>query len=202
MTFDVRKQPITLNPTTTALVIIDMQGGVLSGHSEPRSPQEVARRAEELLDAVRDAGGLPVLVRTTFLADNSDSLTWTLPVDAHRPAPRRPEGWDVLAPAFAPLPTEPVVEKKGTNAFHGTGLDLQLRRHGVETVIICGISTSGGVEGTARAAFDHGYAVVVDEEACAAHDVDEHAWSVDRVFPGIARVRDHATVLASLRGEV
>lgn len=52
------------------------------------------------------------------------------------------------------------------SAFFGTELDLQLRRHSCNTVVICGVATNLGVEATALAAFDLNYNVVIASDAC------------------------------------
>ncbi|MGI6879594.1 isochorismatase family protein [Microbacterium sp. gxy059] len=186
------------DPTTSALVLIDMQGAVATHAAEPYSADEVVGRAARLVEAQRRAGGLVVFVRTSFLPDESDSLQPVV-IETMRPAhPHRPEGWDQLVPETRPLPTEPVVIKRSWNAFHGSDLDLQLRRHGVKTVIMAGISTNFGVEGTARAAYEHYYDVVFVEEAMATNKAENHAFAVREIFPQIGRVRSLDEVLATL----
>lgn len=186
------------DPTTSALVLIDMQGAVATHAAEPYSADEVIGRAVQLIRATRDAGGLVVFVRTSFLPDESDSLQ-PLTIEKMRPAhPNRPEGWDQLVPEMEPLPTEPVIIKRSWNAFHGSDLDLQLRRHGVKTVVMAGISTNFGVEGTARAAYENYYDVVFVEEAMASNTAENHAFAVREIFPQIGRVRSLDDVLATL----
>ncbi|MFP3480944.1 isochorismatase family protein, partial [Burkholderia sp. SIMBA_057] len=62
------------------------------------------------------------------------------------------------------------ITKRQWNAFHGTELDLQLRRRGITTIVLGGISTNIGVESTARAGHELGYTLVLVEDAmsCAA----------------------------------
>jgi len=83
-------------------------------------------------------------------------------------------------------------------AFYGTELDLQLRRRGVDTIILCGISTNAGVESTARDAYERGYQQVFVEDAMAARDAEEHRHTVTTLFPRIGRVRSTEDVLAAL----
>lgn len=187
-----------LNPERTALVLIDMQGAVRNHAAAPHSADEVIERAVRLVEATRRGGGLVIYVRTSFLVDESDSLA-PLPTDHQRPPkPSRPEGWDQIVPELQPLPTEPIVIKRSWNAFHGSDLALQLQRHGIETIVMAGISTNFGVEGTARAAYEHGYPVVFVEEAMATNTAENHAFALREVFPQIGRVRDLETVLAAL----
>jgi nicotinamidase-related amidase len=185
-----------LDPATTALVLIDLQQ--FQHSSAPYSPEQIVARAEELVAAVRAAGGLVVFVRTSWLPDDSDRLAPR--IDAPRP-PRttRPPGWDELVPELQPLDTEPIVTKRSFNAFHGSDLDLQLRRHGIRTVILGGISTNYGVEGTGRSAFDHGYEVVFVSDAMASPDEEGHFHSLSHIMPLLGRVRPMDEVLAALR---
>lgn len=187
---------LILDPATTALVSIDMQNGVASHAAVPHTADEVVDRVGQLGDAVRSGGGLVVFVRTSFLPDETDSLH--PPIDAPRGAPSRPAGWDQIVERLAPRPTEPIVTKRSFNAFHGSDLDLQLRRHGITTVVMAGISTNFGVEGTARAAYDHGYSVVFAEDAMATSSLAMHEGSLANVFPYIGRIRPVATIIDAL----
>lgn len=185
---------LLFTPERTAFISIDMQNGVASHSAEPHSTQNVISRVLELVAATRAGGGLPIHVRTSFLPDESDALHPAM--DVARPAkPNRPDGWDQLVPEMQPLPTEPVVTKRSFNAFHGSDLDLQLRRHGIDTVVIAGISTNFGVEGTGRSAYDHGYNVLFVEDAMAASSAVMHESSLKNVFPYIGRVRTTSQVI-------
>lgn len=189
------------DPATSALVLIDLQGAVRTHAAEPHSADEVVERSLRLIDAMRDAGGLVIYVRTSFLPDESDSLQ-PLRIEKMRPAkPHRPEGWDQLVDELSPLPTEPIIIKRSWNAFHGSDLDVQLRRHGVKTVVMAGISTNFGVEGTARAAYELSYELVFVEDVMATNTADNHAFALREVFPQLGRIRSLDEVLESLAGE-
>lgn len=56
----------------------------------------------------------------------------------------------------------------------GTSLDLQLRRRGIETIILSGVATTNGVYATALDAFQHGYHIVLAEDACSDRDKESH----------------------------
>lgn len=187
------------DPSKTALVIVDMQGAVRRHAAAPHDAEAVIRRVAELIEAARHGDALPVFVRTSFLPDESDSLTLVKRTDVERQAPNRWDGWDELVEEMQPLPTEPVIVKRSWNAFHGSDLDLQLRRHGIETVVMVGISTNFGVEGTARAAYDHAYELVFVEDAMASATTELHEFAVREIFPQIGRVRDVAAVAEAFR---
>ena len=83
-------------------------------------------------------------------------------------------------------------------AFYGTDLDLQLRRRGIATILLCGIATCIGVESTARDAYERGYRQVLVEDAMASFTAAGHQHTVTQIFPRIGRVRSTCEVLAAL----
>ena len=188
------------DPRRTAFISIDMQNGVASHDSVPNSAEEVISRVSDLVEATRVGGGLVVYVRTSFLPDESDALHPKM--DVARPArPVRPEGWDKIVPQLQPLPTEPVIVKRSFDAFYGSELDLELRRHGIDTIVLAGISTNFGVEGTARSAYNIGYDVVFAEDAMGTSKLEMHEGSLKNVFPYIGRVRTVAQIIAAFTAE-
>jgi nicotinamidase-related amidase len=82
-----------------------------------------------------------------------------------------------------------VVTKRQWGDFFGTDLDLQLRRRGIGTIVLCGISTSIGMDTTARDAFQHGYNQVFVEEAMTASAKEEHNYVVKTMFPRMGKIR-------------
>ncbi|NPD66602.1 isochorismatase family protein, partial [Acetobacteraceae bacterium] len=66
--------------------------------------------------------------------------------------------------------------------------NLQLRRRGITTIVLGGIATNMGVESTARAAHEHGYAVVIAEDLTTTMTDEMHRFAIDRVFPLLGRV--------------
>ena len=110
-----------------------------------------------------------------------------------------PPDWAEFAPEIAALPAEVEITKRQWGAFHGTELDLQLRRRGVTTIILGGLATNMGVESTAREAWQSHYAVVVAEDACTGLTADLHRFSVENILPLIARVRSTRQIMAAIR---
>lgn len=82
-------------------------------------------------------------------------------------------------------------------AFYGTDLELQLRRRGIDTIVLCGISTNIGVESTARNAWELGFSLIIAEDACSAASAEQHRQH-DSHFPRIARVRSVEEILQAL----
>ena len=88
--------------------------------------------------------------------------------------------------------------KRQWGAFYGTDLELQLRRRGIDTIVLCGISTNIGVESTARNAWELGFNLVIAEDACSAASAEQHNNSINHIYPRIARVRSVEEILHAL----
>ncbi len=189
---------LELDPATTALVLIDLQRGITSTQTAPHPASDVIDRARSLAARFRARRAPVVLVRVD--PGPNGELFPNPPVDAPRPprAGPMPADWTEIVPALGPEPGDIVVTKHQPGAFFGTDLDVQLRRRGVRTLVIGGISTNIGVEATARVGYESGYALVFVEDAMAAREADLHTHAVTRFFPTIGRVRSTADVLAAL----
>jgi len=187
---------LALDPRTTALVVIDLQRGIVSRPVAPHASSDVVERSARVADTLRASGGRVVLVRVAYAADEGDRLR--PPVDSPMPPGPPPAGWSDLVPELGPRDGDLVVTKHQWGAFYGTELDLQLRRRGVRTLLMCGISTNFGVESTARDGWERGYEVVFIEDAMAGMSAEAHAFAVGTIFPRIGRVRSTADVVAAL----
>ncbi|MEU4244319.1 isochorismatase family protein [Actinoplanes sp. NPDC026619] len=173
--------PVTTLDPKTALVVIDLQGGIVAAPTVPIPAAEVVARTAALAAAFR-AHDLPVvLVRVSTAPDGADAVTGRIDGGPRPPRPR-PEGWDELAEAITG-PGDIVVTKRNWGAFHGTDLDTQLRRRGVTQIVLTGIATSIGVESTARAAHEHNYHVTLATDAMTDLDVDTHRNTIEKIFP-------------------
>ncbi len=190
---------LKLEPSRTALVVIDLQRGIVSMPAEPRSPTEVVARAAQMATALRAAGGTVVLVRVARSPDGRDGLKPITDAPVQTGDRSVPPDWSEIVPELKPEITDIVITKRQWGAFYGTELDLKLRRRGVDTIILCGISTNVGVESTARDAYERGYEQVFVEDAMAARDIEDHRHTVRTVFPRIGRIRSTEDVLAALK---
>lgn len=169
---------------STALVLIDLQKGILGMNVAPHAAAEVYGRSMKLAQRFRDAGSPVVRVRVSFSPDRSDALQQ--PVDQPPNLGAFPAGWDEFPES--PPPTDLVITKHQWGAFHGTELDLQLRRRAVRCIVLGGISTNIGVESTARNAYELGYELVIPEDLCASASAEMHAFSFKYIFPRLSRV--------------
>ncbi|MFD6190783.1 hydrolase [Streptomyces sp. NPDC060275] len=192
---------VTALDPRTALVVIDLQAGIVAAPTEPHTGAEVVARSAELAEAFR-ARDLPVvLVRVSFAADGADAVPGRTEAGGARGP--RPEGWDVVVGELAGHPGDLTVTKRNWGAFHGTGLDVRLRRRGVTQIVLTGIATSIGVESTARAAHEHGYHVTLATDAMSDMSAEAHRGSVERIFPRLGETgttRDILELLAKTHG--
>jgi len=186
--------PPEIDLTRTALVLIDLQKGIVGLPLAPRSGPDVIAQAVKLAHRFRAAKAPVVLVHVTFAADGADTVKVQTDVSMMRGA--FPAGWDELVPELGPEPTDIIVTKRNWGAFYGTNLDLHLRRRGVNTIVLGGIATNMGVESTARAAHEHGYQLILVEDAMSSRSDEMHTFAVGQVLPLLGLVRSTEEVLA------
>jgi nicotinamidase-related amidase len=186
-----------LDPKTTALVLIDLQQGIVGVPAQPHSTAEVVANAVRLAERFRSAGSPVILVRVMTSPDGGDRLRPE--IDEPQPARQVSPGFSEIVPELTTGEHDIVITKKQWGAFYGTDLDLQLRRRGVQTVAIGGISTNYGVESTARDAYERNYALVFVEDAMSARAAEGHAFALTRIFPRIGRIASTDDVLGALQ---
>ncbi|WP_342361654.1 hydrolase [Terrarubrum flagellatum] len=187
---------IELDPRSAALVLIDLQNGIVAMPLAPRTGAEIVAAGRSLAERFRAAGAPVVLVNVGWSADQGDMLRQPVDQAMARPPGGLPAGWSDLVDGLA-QPGDIRITKRQWGAFHGTELDLQLRRRGVNTLVLGGIATNFGVEAVARGAYEHGYAVVVAEDAAASMSAEMHAFSIERIMPRISRVTRAAEIAFS-----
>lgn len=179
----------TMDPTP-ALVLVDLQKGIMSAPAV-HPLDEVVRQAASLAAAFR-RHGLPVVLvnvagRAPGRTENSFSSGATPPPD-----------WTEIVPELDPQPTDLRVTKHVWGAFTGTTLDSRLRLLGVSQVVLAGVSTSVGVETTARSAYELGYNVVLATDAMSDTNADTHHNSVTRIFPKLGETGTSADIIELL----
>ena len=177
-----------------ALVVIDLQKGIVARQTAPHSSADVVKRSAQLANHFREKGAPVVLVHVAFAPDRSDMLQQ--PVDSPNPPAQLPPDWADFVPEIGPRERDIIITKRQWGAFYGTDLDLQLRRRGVKTIVLCGISTNFGVESTARDAWERNYEIIFAEDAMSSFDAEAHNFAIKRIFPRLGRVRSTAEVLS------
>lgn len=174
----------TLDPRTTALVLIDLQQGIVPMAGGPISGETVVANARNLAARFREAQAPVVLVHVALTPPEMPSQKVDEP---GFPPEGTPPGFETLVPGLREQ-GDIVVLKHHWGAFTGTDLDLQLRRRGVKTVVIGGIATNMGVESTARSAWELSYDVVIAADVCAGRSSELHDFAMRNILPKIARV--------------
>ena len=137
----------------TALLVIDVQQNLADALSPPRR-EAFLRTLAELIARAR-AARTPVV----YIRHEDEEL---VPNTA---------GWEI-APEIAPLPGEPIVEKRYGDAFRETNLEQLLADMGTEHVVVCGMKTEFCVDATVRGAEERGYRVTLAADGTATHPVD------------------------------
>jgi nicotinamidase-related amidase len=181
--------PLTTLDPTPALVVIDLQRGIV-GLPTAHPSGEVVARAARLAAAFRRAALPVVLVNVTGGAPGR--------TDAGPRGGDRPPDWAELVDELAPGPGDLLVTKERWGAFSEPALDRELRARGVTQVVIAGIATSIGVESTARSAHELGYHVVLTTDAMTDMDPAAHENSVARIFPRLGETATTDEILAML----
>ncbi|HEY1632425.1 MAG TPA: isochorismatase family protein [Rhizomicrobium sp.] len=180
--------PLTQIDAVSALVVIDMQKGIM-GLQTVHPAAEILGRIARLAKAFRAKGQPVFLVNVVGRSPGRTQMQF-----AFNPPP----DWAELAPELDRQPSDYLVSKRRVGAFTGTALDQILRERGATQVVLTGIATGSGVESTARAAYDHGYNVVTVIDAMTDRDAEVHRHCVEKTFPRIGETATTDEVLALL----
>ena len=182
--------PLTKLDTISALVVIDLQKGIV-GLPTVHPAGEIVGRSARLARAFRDRGLPVVLVNVAGPAPGR--------TDAGMPKFSFPPDWTELVPELEQQPGDHLVTKQRWGAFLGTDLDDYLRRRGATQVVLAGVATSIGVESTARSAYDLGYNVTLVVDAMTDRDAGAHSHSVEKIFPRLGETASTGEVLKWLQ---
>ena len=184
-------------PSTTALLMIDMQRDFV----EPKGFGEMLGNDVSLvrrciapclrvLTAARQAGLFVIHTREGHRPDLSDCLPAKLTRGGKtfigeagpmgRILVRGEYGHDII-PELYPIEGEPIIDKPGKGAFFDTDLGLILRTRGIQSLIVCGVTTEVCVQTTAREANDRGFEVLVPEDCCASYFPEFHRVTLEMI---------------------
>ena len=177
---------------TTALVLIDLQNWVRNNKYAPYTQDQVIANAAKLVEAFHQHESFVAPVRV-WTKDGKDMLHPTL--DQEAPRPNLVESWMDIVPELGVTATDHVITKLQWGAFHGTDLDLQLRRRGIKTIVLGGIAAGIGVDTTAREAFQHGYDLIFVMDAITGISPKEFDYVQEVIFPRMGRIRNTEDVL-------
>jgi nicotinamidase-related amidase len=181
--------PVTALDPNTALIVIDLQKGILAyGAALPLA--DVIQRSVELAEAFRRHGLPVVLVNANGRAPGRSEQSFN--------PGSLPAGWTDLLPELNRQPQDHLVTKQTWGAFMNTSLNEWLKAEGVTQVVIVGVATSIGVESTARQAHEHGFHVTLAIDAMADLSPEAHANSITRIFPRLGETGTTQEILALL----
>lgn len=187
--------PVQQLDPRTALVLIDLQKGIV-GMRTADPTTTILENAARLARAFR-ARQLPVVrVRVAFSPDGGDVLRAR--TDAAGPSGPRSADFAELCDEIGSGPTDIVITKRQWDAFYGTELDLQLRRRKMAGIVLAGISTSIGVESTARHGRELGYEIAFARDAVTDMSREAHENSIQRIFPRLGQVDTTDAIIAAL----
>lgn len=190
-TIDAEPEPVLVELERTALLIIDMQRDFLQtggfGESLGNDVALLGRAVQpcrSLLDSVRRRRMLVIHTREGHRPDLSDapraklergapSLRIGSPGPMGRILVRGEAGHDII-PELYPVAGEPVIDKPGKGAFYATDLEVILRNAGIDSLLVCGVTTEVCVHTTVREANDRGYRCIVPSDCCASYFPEFH----------------------------
>jgi biuret amidohydrolase len=185
-TMDAEPYELRFDPKRTALLIIDMQrdfvlpGGFGEALGNDVTPlQATVAPTRRVLDAARRLAMMVIHTREGHRPDLSDCPPTKLVrgkgktrIGDAGPMGRilvRGEVGHDIVPELYPKAGETVIDKPGKGAFYATDLELVLRNHGIETLIVCGVTTEVCVNTTVREANDRGFECVVLSDCVASY---------------------------------
>ena len=132
----------------TALLVIDIQQAMIDEH--PANEEAFLNNISSLISAAHAAGKEVIYVRHDGGPDD--------PLEQGTP------GWQ-LDRSLTPTVGERIFEKRFPSAFKDTGLREYLHERGVQRLVICGMQTEHCIDSSAKAAFEHGFSVVIPSGA-------------------------------------
>jgi nicotinamidase-related amidase/L-amino acid N-acyltransferase YncA len=203
---------LNVDPARTALIVVDMQrdfldplGMVEQEGDDATLLRAILPRVRRLVDWARDRGLTVVHTREGYAPDLSDMnpvKRARYGANAAGPLGRfliRGEAGHDFHPDMMPGPGEWVIDKPGFGAFFATDLESRLRGAGVETLILCGVTTGCCVSSTLREAVDRGFDCVTVADCCAAIELDDHDRALD-LIAGEGHLFGAVTTLAAIAG--
>ncbi len=181
--------PVTTLDPKTALVIIDLQKGIVS--LPVPHIQEVISHASALTNGFRQHQLPVVLVNVTDRPPGRTEYS-------RNAAPFPPDFAEIIAD-LQPQPQDHIVTKQTPGAFTNTDLEAYLKKMGITQIVIAGVATSNGVEATARHAFELGFNISFAIDAIADINAEAHTNSITHIFPKLGEIGSTQEILDLLK---
>jgi nicotinamidase-related amidase len=187
-----------------AIVVVDLT----NGFTDPAAPtgsdlSKVVAATSELIAAGRPAG-VPVVFTTIAFSPaeaDGDAVAWLTKAPGMR-ALREGSAAVALDPRLPVDPRDHLITKKGASAFFGTGLAALLTGLRVDTVLLCGATTSGCVRASAVDAVQSGFGVLVPRQCVGDRAQGPHEanlFDIQAKYGDVVELDDAAGYLAGLR---
>ena len=189
-------EALNLTPNETALVLIDLEHGIVGRDLAPYEGKEVVEQCVKLAEATRQAGGTVVYVHVLMHEMLHPSVDKPMMPPGTPPPPTQAS--ELVPEAGFQPSTDILIAKRQWDAFYGTDLQAKLQAKHIKTIIMAGIATNMGVESTARSAFAQGYNVVLAEDAMSSMAKALHKFSIENLFPMLGRVRTTKEIMKAL----
>jgi nicotinamidase-related amidase len=182
--------PLTTLDPNTALIVIDLQKGIVTGNFV-HPIGEVIDRTRALIEVFRTKN-LPVVLvnvegRPTGRTEQGPRSNLTFS-----------KGWTDLLPELGRQSSDIVVTKRSWGAFATTDIEQQLTARGVTQVVVTGVATSVGVEATARQAYEQGFNVTLALDAMTDMREEAHEYSIRNVFPRLGETGSTQEIISLL----
>ena len=190
---------IDIDAKKSALVLLDLQKGLIGGPFAPNTADQVLARSKAVAEAFRAAGGKVIMVNVGWHKDFGDALKQEVDQPMHGEPPG--DDWFDFVGGIHDPDNDIVITKRQWGAFYGTELELQLERRGIDTVVLAGYATNIAVESTAREAWERGFRVLFVGDAIASFSPEMHQHAMLNTFPLIGSVRRSSEIIATLKGE-
>jgi biuret amidohydrolase len=198
MIVDAEPEAFSVDFGRTALLIIDMQRDFLlpGGFGETLGNDVSLLSAcvppcRRLLDAARRMGILVIHTREGHRPDLSDAPRAkvergepSLRIGSEGPMGRilvRGQPGHDIVPELYPKDGEPIIDKPGKGAFYATDLHTVLQNKGIESLIVCGVTTEVCVHTTVREANDRGYRCLVPADCCGSYFPEFHRVGLEMI---------------------
>ena len=186
---------ITAIDNNTALILIDLQKGIV-GYPTVHPMSDILEQCAKLVAAFREAN-LPVVIVNV----NAGGAAWTRTrKDAKQSSGAYKDDFMEITHEIKTLPDDIFITKHTWGAFFETSLQDELQKRGVTGIVMAGVSTSKGVEGTARQASERAYNISFAADAMTDMVAAAHHNSLNVIFPGMGEVGTADDIIAKIKG--
>ncbi len=185
---------ITVLDKNTALVLIDLQNMVVANTATAQPVENILANANKLIDAFRNKD-LPIVLVNV----NPKNATWMKSrKDVKMPSFPDDENLFRITDKLHKKDSDIYITKHTWNAFFETTLHDELKKRNITGIVLGGIATSIGVEGTARAASELGYNISFALDAMTDRAAEAHEHSIQFIFPRIGETGSTDDIITKL----